>query len=72
MKYCKECEIAREGKFCWVCGSELEEKVILCACKYELHPSDKFCPNCGRPVHEIVKEATGEGGGENGEKTHTD
>lgn len=36
--------------FCWSCGSRLEEKDLNCQCGYEYGISDKFCPDCGRPL----------------------
>lgn len=50
MKYCPKCNLSRTGKFCFVCGAELED-YPKCTCGYELHPADVYCPNCGKRIH---------------------
>ena len=55
-KWCPTCQEEREkGTFCSECGDALEESAQLCECGAQLSPTDKFCPECGKPVSAGVK-----------------
>jgi len=54
---CPKCSLARQGKFCWRCGSELLviEDIKCPKCASKLSENDKFCTECGVPVQNVVK-----------------
>lgn len=58
MMYCRHCAMVRaEGEYCWRCGEKLVKGQFACPhCKQIVVVSHSFCPSCGRPIQEEVKE----------------
>lgn len=53
MKRCKRCDKSYLSElFCPHCGDELITYPRCQHCDRELHPFDKFCGFCGRPVQD--------------------
>ena len=47
---CCGAELTPKDKFCWQCGTKVEQKLYCTNCGAELTPKDKFCWQCGSPV----------------------
>lgn len=51
------CKGARFGKFCQVCGGPTLDAILKCPhCNENANVYSKFCCECGKPIHEEVKE----------------
>ena len=47
---CCGAELTPKDKFCWQCGTKVEQKLYCTNCGAELTPKDKFCWQCGTPA----------------------
>ena len=47
---CCGAELTPKDKFCWQCGTKVEQKLYCTNCGAELTPTDKFCWQCGTPA----------------------
>lgn len=47
---CCGAELTPKEKFCWQCGTKVEQKLYCTNCGAELTPKDKFCWQCGTPA----------------------
>jgi len=49
--YCNKCKEARgvgeDEKYCYECGSVMDNLSRCEGCKHELLPFEKWCPRCG-------------------------
>ena len=55
-RYCVSCRNSRDGRFCYKCGEKTISSMLKCPeCKKEVSMMDKFCEECGKPIHEAIK-----------------
>lgn len=56
-RYCPVCRGARFGKFCHFCGGPTITVSLKCPhCSENATVLSKFCCECGKPIHEEVRE----------------
>ena len=56
-RYCPECGVACDKKFCWRCGRQAVNAMMTCPqCERRVSIVGKFCGECGKPIQEAIKE----------------
>lgn len=56
-RFCPVCKVARYGTFCHFCGGPTIDAMLKCPhCEENASVYSKFCTECGKPIHEEVKD----------------